>query len=188
MPAEVIAQKWDDQNESLVRTALRAPAAEVDVQYDALLANRRTLDDPELVSVQPGESVLLRLIAAASATNFYVDTGSLEAEILAVDGKTVRAGQGQILSTRHRTAPRPESSIPKDGGAFPILAQGGGDKTALWNRLDQCICMGTTSRLWKSTAKRYPAPCAIPSWFRPLQRSRLLSMLIISESGHFIAT
>ena len=32
-PAEVIAQKWDDQKESLVQTALRAPAAEIDVQY-----------------------------------------------------------------------------------------------------------------------------------------------------------
>ena len=93
-PAEVIAQKWDDQKESLVRTALRAPAAEIDVRSDALLANRRTLDDPELVSVQPGESVLLRLIAAASATNFYVDTGSLEAEILAVDGKAARLVKG----------------------------------------------------------------------------------------------
>ena len=127
-PAEVIAQKWDDQKESLVRTALRAPAAEIDVHYDALLANRRTLDDPELVSVQPGESVLLRLIAAASATNFYVDTGSLEAEILAVDGKAVRPVKGNFfqLGTAQRLDLR--VSIPKDGGAFPILAQGEGTK------------------------------------------------------------
>jgi FtsP/CotA-like multicopper oxidase with cupredoxin domain len=63
-PAEVIAQKWDDQNKRLVRTVLRAPEAEIDVKYDALLANRRTLDDPEIISVRAGESVLLRLIAA----------------------------------------------------------------------------------------------------------------------------
>ena len=69
-PAEVIAQKWDDQKQRLVRTVLRAPEAEIDVKYDALIANRRTLDDPEMISVDSGESVLLRLIAAASNTNF----------------------------------------------------------------------------------------------------------------------
>ena len=73
-------------------------------RYDALLANRRTLDDPELVSVQPGESVLLRLIAAASATNFYVDTGSLEAEILAVDGKAVRPSRAASFNSAPHSA------------------------------------------------------------------------------------
>jgi len=127
-PAEVIAQKWDDQKQRLVRTTLRSPAAEVDVDYDALLANRRTLDDPEMIPVQPGESVLLRLIAAASATNFYVDTGALEAEILAVDGKAVRPTKGTFfqLGTAQRLDLR--VTIPKEGGAFPILAQGEGTK------------------------------------------------------------
>src|SRR5262245_27855689 len=36
--AEVIAQKWDDQKQRLVRTVLRAPEAEIDVKYDALIA------------------------------------------------------------------------------------------------------------------------------------------------------
>ena len=52
-PAEVMAQKWDDQKQMLVRTSVRAPAAEVDVKYDALLANRRTLDNPEMIPVEP---------------------------------------------------------------------------------------------------------------------------------------
>ena len=86
---EVFAQTWDDQNQELVRTVVTREPAEVDVEYDALLANRRTLDDPEVISVDPGETILLRLIAAASSTNFYVDTGMLKAEILAVDGKEV---------------------------------------------------------------------------------------------------
>jgi FtsP/CotA-like multicopper oxidase with cupredoxin domain len=80
-PGEVFAQRWDDQKEELVRTVVRRKAAEVDVEYDALLANRRTLDDPEVIAVDPGERILLRLIAAASSTNFYVDTGELKAEI-----------------------------------------------------------------------------------------------------------
>src|SRR5262249_35230877 len=63
--SEVVAQKWDSQKQRLVRTTTRAPEAEVDVKYDALIANRRTLDDPEIISVVAGESVLLRLIAAS---------------------------------------------------------------------------------------------------------------------------
>ena len=127
-PAEVIGQKWDDQKQMLVRTSVRAPAAEVDVKYDALLANRRTLDNPEMIPVEPEQSVLLRMIAAASATNFYVDTGALEAEILAVDGKAVRSIKGNFfqLGTAQRLDLR--AIIPKEGGAFPILAQGEGTK------------------------------------------------------------
>ena len=75
---EVFAQTWDDQSQGLVRTAVTREPAEVDVEYDALLANRRTLDDPEVISVDPGETILLRLIAALSSTNFYVDTGMLK--------------------------------------------------------------------------------------------------------------
>ena len=78
-PVELVAQKWDDQKQRLVRTTVRASEADIDVKYDALLANRRTLDDPEIVSVHAGESVLLRLIAASSSQNFYIDTGGLEA-------------------------------------------------------------------------------------------------------------
>src|SRR6266480_3125248 len=127
-PAEVIAQKWDDQKQTLVRTVLRAPEAEIDVRYDALLANRRTLDDPEIISVRAGESVLLRLIAASSSQNFYVDTGALEAEILAVDGKGVRPIKGSFFQLGVAQRLDLKITIPKGGGAYPILAQGEGTK------------------------------------------------------------
>lgn len=125
---EVIAQKWDDQKQRLVRTTLRAPEAEIDVKYDALLANRRTLDDPEIISVRPGESVLLRLIAASSNQNFYVDTGNLGAEILAVDGKAVRPIKGSLFQLGVAQRLDLKVTIPKEGGAYPILAQGEGTK------------------------------------------------------------
>jgi len=127
-PAEVIAQKWDDQNQRFVRTVLRAPEAEIDVKYDALLANRRTLDDPEIISVGAGESVLLRLIAASSSQNFYVDTGALEAEILAVDGKAVQPIKGSFFQLGVAQRLDLKVTIPKQGGAYPILAQGEGTK------------------------------------------------------------
>src|SRR5262249_59094904 len=127
-PAEVIAQKWDDQKQRLARTVVRAPEAEIDVKYDALLANRRTLDDPEIISVRAGESVLLRLIAASSNQNFYVDTGALEAEILAVDGKAVGPIKGNFFQLGVAQRLVLKVTIPKQGGAYPILAQGEGTK------------------------------------------------------------
>src|SRR5215470_15132647 len=125
---EVVAQEWDDQKQRLVRTMLRAPEAEIDVKYDALLANRRTLDDPEIISVNDGESVLLRLIAASSSQNFYVDTGALEAELLAVDGKAVQPIKGNFFQLGVAQRLDLKVTIPKEGGAYPIVAQGEGTK------------------------------------------------------------
>jgi FtsP/CotA-like multicopper oxidase with cupredoxin domain len=127
-PSEVVVQKWDDQKQRLVRTIIRAPEAEVDVKYDALIANRRTLDDPEIISVNAGESVLLRLIAASSNQNLYVDTGRLDAELLAVDGKAVRPIKGSFFQLGVAQRLDLRVIIPKEGGAYPIVAQGEGTK------------------------------------------------------------
>jgi FtsP/CotA-like multicopper oxidase with cupredoxin domain len=127
-PKDVVAQKWDDQKQRLVRTIVRAPEAEIDVKYDALLANRRTPDDPEIISVNAGESVLLRLIAASSNQNFYVDTGGLEAELLAVDGKPVQPIKGNFFQLGVAQRVDLKVAIPKEGGAYPILVQGEGTK------------------------------------------------------------
>jgi FtsP/CotA-like multicopper oxidase with cupredoxin domain len=127
-PVELVAQKWDDQKQRLVRTTLQAPEADIDVKYDALLANRRTLDDPEIVSVHAGESVLLRLIAASSSQNFYIDTGGLEAELLAVDGKAVQPIKGSFFQLAVAQRLDLKVIIPKEGGAYPILAHGEGTK------------------------------------------------------------
>ena len=126
--SEVVAQKWDDQKQRLVRTNVRAPEAEIDVKYDALIANRRTLDDPEIISVNADEAVLLRLIAASSNQNFYVDTGALEAELLAVDGKAVQPIKGNFFQLGVAQRLDLKVTIPKEGGAYPIVAQGEGTK------------------------------------------------------------
>jgi FtsP/CotA-like multicopper oxidase with cupredoxin domain len=127
-PTEVNAQKWDDEKQMLVRTMIRTPEAEIDVKYDALIANRRTLDDPEIISVDAGKSVLLRLIAASSSQNFYIDTGTLNAELLAVDGKAVQPIKGNFFQLGVAQRLDLKVTIPKDGGAYPILAQGEGTK------------------------------------------------------------
>ena len=43
-----------------------------DVKYDAFLANGRTLADPEIVKVEPGGRVLLRVINGSSMSAFHV--------------------------------------------------------------------------------------------------------------------
>src|ERR1700745_184362 len=57
-----------------------------DVKYDAFLANDRTLGDPEVVKVEPGGRVLLRVINSSSMSAFHVDLGPLDGELIAVDG------------------------------------------------------------------------------------------------------
>lgn len=60
-----------------------------DVKFDAFLANDRTLDDPEVIAVEPGGWVRLRLINGAAATGFTVDLGETEGSLIAVDGVPV---------------------------------------------------------------------------------------------------
>ena len=71
---------------------------------------------------------MLRLIAASSNQNFYVDTGGLEAELLAVDGKAVHPIKGNFFQLGVAQRLDLKVTIPKEGGAFPILAQGEGTK------------------------------------------------------------
>ncbi len=93
-----------------------------DIDYDAYLANDRTLDDPEVVTVERGGRVRLRVINGATATAFTISTGSLSAELVAVDGRDVQPlsansfpiSMGQRLDIR--------LNLPKDGGVFPVIA------------------------------------------------------------------
>ena len=57
-----------------------------DVKYDAFLANYRTLADPDIALVEPGSQVLLRVINSSSTSNFHLDLGQLNGELIAVDG------------------------------------------------------------------------------------------------------
>ena len=93
-----------------------------DIAYDAYLANDRTLDDPQVVPVEKGGRVRLRIINGASATAFQVSTGALEGEVIAVDGQQVQPVRGRIfpLSMGQRIDIR--LTLPAEGGAWPILA------------------------------------------------------------------
>jgi FtsP/CotA-like multicopper oxidase with cupredoxin domain len=122
----LVVQKWDPASMRLVSHQIKGPAPDIDVKYDALLANRRTLDDPELFAVRPGQSVLLRLIAASAATNFFVDTGNLDSTIIATDGEKVKPLKGNFFQLAIAQRLDLLVTIPDAGGVFPILALGEG--------------------------------------------------------------
>lgn len=96
----------------------------IDVNYDAFLANLRTLEDPEILKVTPGEKVRLRLINGASSTNFFVTTAPLESEVIAVDGNRIAPLKGNEFELGVAQRLDFIVKIPEEGGAFPILAQG----------------------------------------------------------------
>jgi FtsP/CotA-like multicopper oxidase with cupredoxin domain len=93
-----------------------------DIDYDAFLANDRTLADPEVIQAERGGQVRLRLINAASATQFWIDLGALTGTVITADGHPVRPVGGTRLPLA--MAQRLDVLIDLPGnGAFPIFAQ-----------------------------------------------------------------
>ena len=92
-----------------------------DVDYDAYLANDRTLADPEVVRVEKNGRVRLRIINGSSGTNFFVSLGNLKGELIATDGIAVKplSGSHFPLAIAQRIDVRVQ--LPQEG-AFPILA------------------------------------------------------------------
>ena len=103
-----------------------------DYDFDAYLANDRTLSDPEVVQVEPGGRVLLRVINAAAATSFWIETGAIEARLVAVDGHAVQPVAGCRFGAAMAQRLDIEVDLPS-GGAFPILAlrEGARERTGI---------------------------------------------------------
>ena len=100
-----------------------------DVDFDAYLANDRTLADPEVVRVEPGGRVRLRIINGASATNFVLDLGALEGELIAADGHALALGiRGRRFELAIAQRLDIRLSLPGGLGDYPILAIREGDR------------------------------------------------------------
>jgi FtsP/CotA-like multicopper oxidase with cupredoxin domain len=124
-PERLFAQLRCRRNAPMMRQDL------VDVDYDAFLANFRTLDAPEVVDVKPGARVRLRLINGSSATNFFLSLGGLQGTAIAVDGNRIEPLSGAEFELAVAQRIDLIVTIPPNGGAFPVLAQGEGtDKRA----------------------------------------------------------
>ncbi len=109
--------------------AERAPGIHLhDTDFDAYLANDRTLDDPDVVRVEPGGRVRLRVINAASATAFWLDLAGLKGTVVAADGLPVVpvAGERFPMAMGQRLDIRIE--LPPGQGAYPIFAIRQGDR------------------------------------------------------------
>jgi len=99
-----------------------------DVTYDAFLANDRTLDDPEVVKVEPGGRVLLRVINSSSMSAYHVDLGLLDGELIAVDGFRVAPVKGRRFPITVAQRLDIRLAIPRAPAAHPVLALLEGDK------------------------------------------------------------
>lgn len=93
-----------------------------DVQYDAFLANDRTLADPEIVRVDRGGRVRLRIINGAASSQFWIDLGDLTGRVVATDGHAVQPVPGKLLPIAMAQRLDILIDLPT-AGAFPILAR-----------------------------------------------------------------
>jgi FtsP/CotA-like multicopper oxidase with cupredoxin domain len=99
-----------------------------DVKYDAFLANDRTLADPEVIKVEPGGRVLLRIINSSSMSAYHIDLSPLDGELIAVDGfpvVPVRARNFPIAVAQRLDI---RLAIPRAPAAYPVLAVLEGDR------------------------------------------------------------
>ena len=113
-----------------------APAMAMDVndiEYDAYLANDRTLDDPEVVRVDKGGRVRLRIINGATATGFSIDTGRVQARLVAVDGQPVVPVPGRLFPVTMGQRIDLVLEMPAEEQAVPVLAirEGAPERTGI---------------------------------------------------------
>jgi FtsP/CotA-like multicopper oxidase with cupredoxin domain len=104
-----------------------------DYDFDAYLANDRTLNDPDVIRVEPGGRIRLRIINAAAATVFWIDTGAVPGRLVAVDGHDVLPVSGTRFGLAMGQRLDIEIDLPKGPGAFPILAlrEGARERTGI---------------------------------------------------------
>jgi FtsP/CotA-like multicopper oxidase with cupredoxin domain len=112
-----------DRLRGLVGLGRRSMAMDInDIEFDAYLANDRTLDDPEVIAVERRGRVRLRVINGASATGFHLDLGSATGMLVAVDGEDLTEPL-RVSTVPIAVAQRADIllDIPEGGGALPVL-------------------------------------------------------------------
>jgi len=97
-----------------------------DVVFDAYLANKKTVSNPDIHKVASGDEVILRFINASISSQFNITLGGLKGKIIATDGNPVvpMITEEFPLATGQRIDIR--AVIPKKGSNYPILAHAQG--------------------------------------------------------------
>ncbi len=121
-PEEIYAKLRQGQKMASADMKARSKPDANDVNYDAYLANDRTLGDPEVVKVEKGGRVRLRIINGSSGTNFFIDLGTLTGALIATDGMPIRPVQRNRFPLAIAQRIDIMVRVPAEGGAFPILA------------------------------------------------------------------
>lgn len=98
-----------------------------DVEYDAFLANDRTLADPLVVTTERNGRVRLRLINGAASSAFWIDLGGAQATAVAVDGNDITALTGSRFPLAQAQRLDLILDVPA-GTAVPVFAQREGDR------------------------------------------------------------
>ena len=99
-----------------------------DVKYDAFLANDRTLADPDVIKVEPGGRVLLRIINSSAMSAYHIDLGTLNGELTAVDGFAVTPVKARNFPIAVAQRLDLRVALPRGSGAYPVLAVLEGDR------------------------------------------------------------
>ena len=100
-----------------------------DVKYDAFLANDRTLADPQIIKVEPGGRVLLRVINGSSMSAYHVDLGQLDGQLVAVDGIRIVPFTGRRFPIAVAQRLDIQLALPREAAAYPVLAQLEGERS-----------------------------------------------------------
>ena len=103
-----------------------------DVIYDALLANERSLDDPQIIDVEPGETVAIRWIAGGAFMNYFLDLGELEGELLRTDANPVEPIKGSVFQLALAQRLTLRSLCPRIARGVSFIGVGGTQQSALW--------------------------------------------------------
>src|SRR6516225_747174 len=96
--------------------------------YDAFLANDRTLADPEVVKVEPGGRVLLRVINGSAMSAYHFDLGRLDGRLIAVDGTFVVPVTGRRFPINAAQRLDIVLTIPREAASYPLLATVEGER------------------------------------------------------------
>ena len=164
-PMEIFAQLRAPKKDMATMSKMAAKPDANDVNYDAYLANDRTLDDPDVVRVEKSGRIRLRIINGSSGTNYFLDLGSLTGELIATDGmpvKPIRANRFPLAIAQRIDV---MVQMPPGGGAFPILAlrEGSREQTG--------VILATAG----APIKRLPAKGATPTGLLTLDQESQLS-------------
>ncbi|MAZ39229.1 MAG: copper oxidase [Legionellales bacterium] len=104
-----------------------------DINYDAYLTNKRSLSNPEVITTKPNKLVRLRIINASSSTNYQINLGKLEGQLIAVDGEKIKPIRGNKFPIGIANRLDILIKLPLKKGAYPILglAEGTNKQTGL---------------------------------------------------------